>query len=38
LNQVGEKIIAELAPAGPLEEDIVVNMARLIWRKQTKSQ
>jgi len=28
------KLIAEFAPAGPFEQDIVANMARLIWRKQ----
>ena len=30
-------LIAEHAPAGPLEEDIVASMARLIWRKQNLS-
>lgn len=27
-------LIAEFAPAGPLEEDIVETIARLLWRKQ----
>jgi hypothetical protein len=27
-------LIAELAPTGPLEEDIVSTIARLLWRKQ----
>ena len=27
-------LIAEHAPAGPLEDDIVATLARLIWRKQ----
>jgi hypothetical protein len=27
-------LIAELAPNGPLEEDIVLTIARLVWRKQ----
>jgi hypothetical protein len=31
------KLIADIAPAGPLEQDIVANMARLIWRKQNLS-
>lgn len=30
-------LIAEHAPAGPLEDDIVATMARLIWRKQNLS-
>src|SRR5262249_24964652 len=29
-----QKIIAELAPVGPLEDDIVASIARLVWRKQ----
>jgi hypothetical protein len=28
------KIIAELAPVGALEDDIVATIARLLWRKQ----
>lgn len=27
-------LIAELNPKGPLEEDIVVTLARYVWRKQ----
>jgi hypothetical protein len=27
-------LIAEFGPAGPMEEDIVATMARLVWRKQ----
>jgi hypothetical protein len=27
-------LIAELTPVGVLEEDIVADLARLIWRKQ----
>ena len=27
-------LVAELVPVGPLEEDIVADLARLIWRKQ----
>jgi hypothetical protein len=30
-------LIVEFAPLGPLEEDIVASMARLIWRKQNLS-
>jgi hypothetical protein len=33
-EKLHNKLIAEFAPAGPLEEDIVADMARLIWRKQ----
>jgi hypothetical protein len=33
-EKLHNKLIAEFAPAGPLEQDIVANMARLIWRKQ----
>ena len=29
-----EQLTAELAPAGPLEQDIVGSMARLVWRRQ----
>jgi hypothetical protein len=29
-----EALIAELAPTGALEEDIVADIARLVWRKQ----
>ena len=27
-------LIAELTPSGALEDDIVMNIARLVWRKQ----
>jgi hypothetical protein len=27
-------LIAEFGPVGPMEEDIVATMARLVWRKQ----
>src|SRR5262249_29409313 len=27
-------LIAELAPTGPLEDDIVATLARFVWRKQ----
>ena len=27
-------LVTELTPVGPLEEDIVVTIARLAWRKQ----
>jgi hypothetical protein len=30
-------VIAEFAPTGPLEDDIVQSMARLLWRKQNLS-
>ena len=30
-------LIAEFAPAGPAEEDIILTMARLLWRKQNLS-
>jgi hypothetical protein len=30
-------LIAEFGPIGPLEEDIVATMARLLWRKQNLS-
>jgi len=33
-EKLHNKLIAEFAPVGPLEEDIVADMARLIWRKQ----
>lgn len=32
-EQLHEDLIAELSPNGALEEDIVVTIARLIWRK-----
>jgi len=33
-RQLHQQIIAELAPAGALENDIVATIARLVWRKQ----
>jgi hypothetical protein len=33
-DQLHRDLIAELTPAGPLEDDIVADMARLLWRKQ----
>jgi hypothetical protein len=30
-------LIKELKPVGPLEEDIVTSVARLLWRKQNLS-
>jgi len=30
-------LVAEFAPVGPLEEDIVASMARFVWRKQNLS-
>src|SRR5262245_3606951 len=33
-RELHQKIIAELAPAGALEDDIVATIARLLWRKQ----
>jgi hypothetical protein len=33
-KKLHERLIAELAPEGPLEEDIVATIARLVWRKQ----
>jgi hypothetical protein len=33
-KELHEKIIAELAPVGPLEDDIVATITRLLWRKQ----
>ena len=32
-----DRIVAEFAPNGPLEEDIVASIAMLIWRKQNLS-
>jgi hypothetical protein len=36
-NKLHARLVAEFAPAGPLEEDIVTSMARLVWRKQNLS-
>jgi hypothetical protein len=33
-EKLHQALIAELAPLGVLEEDIVARMARLVWRKQ----
>jgi hypothetical protein len=33
-NKLHHDLSVELAPNGPLEEDIVMAMARLVWRKQ----
>jgi hypothetical protein len=33
-RELHQKIIAELAPVGALEGDIVATIARLVWRKQ----
>jgi hypothetical protein len=36
-EKLRKRLIADVAPAGPLEEDIVANMARLMWRRQNLS-
>jgi hypothetical protein len=33
-EELYQALVAELAPTGALEEDIVANIARLVWRKQ----
>ena len=33
-RELHQKIIAELAPVGALEEDVVETIARVLWRKQ----
>jgi hypothetical protein len=33
-KELHQKIIADLAPVGPLEDDIVGTITRLLWRKQ----
>jgi hypothetical protein len=33
-EKLHEQLTAELGPSGVLEEDIVANIARLVWRKQ----
>jgi hypothetical protein len=33
-RELHQKIVAELAPEGALEDDIVATIARLLWRKQ----
>jgi hypothetical protein len=34
LKKLHDALIAELSPAGALEEDIVAGIARLVWRKR----
>jgi hypothetical protein len=36
-EKLRKSLIADVAPAGPLEEDIVATIARLVWRKQNLS-
>jgi hypothetical protein len=36
-EQLHKRVIEEFAPSGPLEEDIVSTLARLLWRKQNRS-
>ena len=33
-EKLHQSLIAELAPAGALEDDIVATIARMVWRKQ----
>ena len=33
-EKLHQSLIAELAPVGALEDDIVATMARFVWRKQ----
>lgn len=33
-EELHQALIAELAPTGALEENIVADIARLVWRKQ----
>src|SRR6516165_5355105 len=33
-EQLQEKLVADFRPDGPLEDDVVVTIARLLWRKQ----
>jgi hypothetical protein len=33
-EKLHQSLIAELAPVGALEDDIVATIARLVWRKQ----
>jgi hypothetical protein len=33
-KELHQKVIAELSPVGPLEDDIVATITRLLWRKQ----
>jgi hypothetical protein len=34
VREINERLVVELAPAGALEEDIVLTIARLLWRKK----
>jgi hypothetical protein len=36
-DRLHKDLFEELAPRGPLEEDIVSTLARLLWRKQNRS-
>ena len=36
-EKLHKRLIEDLAPVGPLEEEIVANMAHLIWRRQNLS-
>jgi len=36
-KKLHDDLIAEFTPAGPLEVDVVVSLARLVWRKQNLS-
>ena len=36
-SKLHRNLIAELAPTGPLEQDIVATIARLVWRKQNRA-
>jgi len=33
-EKLNQKLIAELTPVGALEDEIIADLARLIWRKQ----
>jgi hypothetical protein len=35
-ERLHKDLVEELAPRGPLEEDIVSTLARLLWRKQNR--
>jgi hypothetical protein len=36
-EQLHKALAEEFAPRGPLEEDIISSLARLLWRKQNRS-
>ncbi len=36
-KKLHSQVVADLAPTGPLEDDIVESIARLLWRKQNLS-